>query len=155
MICDTIDDFKRSILANTRLLGIDYGQAKLGIAVSDVEQNIATGKLVYTRRNISKDLGFLSALIRDEAISGIVIGLPIDMSGYEGESCVNVRQFGNKLLKKVSLPIFYQDERFSTAAADRVLKSTAMTRKKRNQLDDKLAASFILQTVLDSFVFIR
>jgi putative Holliday junction resolvase len=77
----------------------------------------------------------------------------LELSGEEEEACVKLRHFANKLIKKTSLPIFLQDERLSTAAVTRALQESDMTRKKRQSVDDKLAASYILQLVLDRLAY--
>lgn len=132
-----------------RLFGLDYGTRKIGIALSDVERMIASPYSVYERQNISKDLGTLRRLAKDEGVIGFVIGLPRDISGQETEACEVIRTFAEKLYKRAELPILLQDERFSTAAATRALKETGVKRKNRDEIDDKMAAAFMLQGALD------
>jgi len=142
-------DFAKEIEKNRALIGLDIGEKSIGVAISDTTHIIASPDSVYTRRNISKDLGYLNEYIQKLNIGGIVIGLPLDLSGQEGENCEKVRAFATKLHKKTSLPVLLKDERMSTASATRALKESGMTRKKRELLDDKVAASYILQGVLD------
>ncbi|MCD6035883.1 MAG: yrrK [Rickettsiales bacterium] len=143
--------FAATLPPTGRLLGLDIGGSAIGLALSDTERRIATPLSTLVRENIHKDTGRLRTILREHNICGIVIGLPKSMSGDEGESCVMVRSFAQKLSKKLedTLPVLFQDERFSTAAASRALSETSLTRKKRDALDDKMAAAFILQGALD------
>jgi putative Holliday junction resolvase len=133
-----------------RLLGLDLGQRKIGIALSDVERMIASPHSTYLRQNMNKDLGTLKRIAKDMGVIGFVIGLPISIQGHETSNCETIRAFATKLSDRSELPILVQDERFSTAAATRALKETGIKRKNRDQVDDKMAAAFLLQGVLDS-----
>lgn len=147
MIIEKLDDFYGC--CSGRLLGLDVGKAAIGMALSDTEQMIATPMDVLMRENMHKDTGRIRTVIREYEVGGIVIGLPKLMSGEEGDSCVMVRAFVLKLDKKTALPCLLYDERLTTQAVDRVLRETDMTRKKRHAVDDKMAAAYILQSVLD------
>ncbi|MDB2414444.1 Holliday junction resolvase RuvX [Rickettsiales bacterium] len=149
MLFEQLEDFKENIGQNKRLMGIDFGQARIGIAFSDEGGMISTPFETYNRQNINKDLGYINRLIKERNLSGIVIGLPLELDGTESQNCQIIRDFVKKLQKKTYIAIFLQDERMSTAAVTRVLMQTDMTRKKRQSVDDKLAASYILQGVLD------
>lgn len=149
MIYDHIHDFARNIPQEGSLIGLDYGTARIGIAVCDATRIIASPREVYVRRNISKDLGHISRLTRENSIVACVIGLPLDSDGNEGENCANIREFAAKIVKKTNLPIFLHDERFSTAAVTRSMQDAGVKRKNRHESDDKLAAGYILQCVLD------
>lgn len=127
------------------------GDKRIGIAVSDLSQKIASPHTLYERRNTRKDLGTIANLCQTEKAAGVVFGLPKGLDGEENEHCQRIRLFADKLLKKHPLPVFFQDERFSTEAVNRALRETNMTRKQRESLDDKMAAAYILQTVLDGF----
>ena len=150
MIYESIEEFSQNVQKGQALIGLDIGSVRIGIAISDLEHIIASPHDIYERRNFSKDMGHLGKLAADENSCGFVIGLPLAMDGTEGENCELVRNFAKKLLKKTNLPIFLKDERMSTSAATRALSESGMTRKKRESLDDKLAASYILQGVIDS-----
>ena len=150
MIFETAKDFANQLVTNGRLLGIDLGQARIGLATCDATRQIATPHSVYTRRNMSQDLGHLNNLCVIEKISGIVIGFPLELNGSEGKNCQQTRHFAKKLYKKTALPICLVDERLSTAAVTRAMQESNMTRKKRQSKDDKLAAAYILQGLLDS-----
>lgn len=148
MILQNIHEWAVILPTAGPLLGLDIGMARIGLALSDRERMIATPFEVYTRRNMSQDLGHINAFGVKEQVAGIVVGLPLQLDGMEGENCVAVRHFSQKLEKKTGLPVLLYDERMSTAAATRALSEAGMTRKKRQSLDDKLAASLVLQEVL-------
>ncbi len=150
MIYNLIPDFSKQLVSGKRLIGLDIGAARIGIAISDVNRIIATPHSVYEHRNMRQDLGHINGLITAEDACGVVIGLPLTMAGKEEDNCLKIRSFAEKLHKKNGLPIFLQDERMSTAAVTRALQEYDMTRKKRQAVDDKLAASYILQCCLDS-----
>ncbi len=149
MIQQNIQEFKKLLIKGRPLIGLDIGTVRIGIAISDREYIIATPLNVYERRNISQDIGHLGKLASDENACGFVVGLPLGLDGSEGDNCQLIRNFCNKLYKKTALPILLKDERMSTAAATRALAESGMTRKKRQTLDDKVAASYILQGVID------
>ncbi len=103
------------------------------------------------RGKFATDAGRLSVLIAEENVGGLVLGLPVQMDGAEGPRCQSVRQFADNLLEHIDLPIAFWDERLSTAAVERVLIDEAdMTRKRRAEVVDKMAAAYILQGALDS-----
>lgn len=151
MITVSTKEFFETIAKSGALLGLDMGKAKIGIAICDSERIISSPMETYQRRNMSKDMGHLGKLCSDNAIVAIVMGLPLELNGSENENCESVRNFANKLNKKTGLTILLKDERMSTAAATRALSETGMTRKKRQELDDKVAASIILQSAIESY----
>ena len=149
MIYERIEDVKSvSIPENARFIALDYGEAKIGIALSDITRTVANPHSVYKRRNMSKDLGYLNELITEQKVALIVLGLPITMDGAESEACEKVRHFAKKLVQKTSMAVLLVDERLTTAEASRMLRETDMTRKKRDAIDDKLAATILLQHAL-------
>lgn len=149
MIYDSITDFASNIPAQGALLGLDHGAARIGIAICDATRIIASPREVYVRRNIAKDLGHIARMVRENNAVAVVIGLPIGLDGVEGKNCNEVRAFATKILKKLNLPILLYDERFSTAAVSRSMLDAGVKRKDRQQADDKLAAGYILQCVVD------
>lgn len=150
MIYECIEDVKSvSIPEGARIIALDYGGVKMGIAISDTTHTVANPHSVYKRRNMNKDLGHLNALMVDQEVALVVLGLPIHMDGTEGESCELVRHFAKKLVKKADIPLLLMDERLTTAEVSRILRETSMTRKKREAIDDKLAATILLQHVLN------
>lgn len=150
MITINIKEFFENIPNSGALLGLDMGKAKIGLALCDANRIISSPMEAYMRRNMSKDLGHLGKYCTDNEIVGIIMGLPLELDGTENENCESVRHFANKLNKKTGLPVLLKDERLSTAAATKALSETGMTRKKRQTLDDKVAASIILQSVIDA-----
>ena len=150
MIYGSIKDFASAIPPEGVILGLDYGTAKIGIAACDKTRIIASPIEVYKRRNISKDIGHITRVARERDTIGFVLGLPLSEDGSEGENCGHVRDFAAKILKKTTLPILLFDERFSTAAVTRSMSDAGVKRRNRQEVDDKLAAGYILQCVIDS-----
>ena len=150
MITINTKEFFENIPNSGALLGLDMGKVRIGIALCDASRIISSPMEAYARRNMSKDLGYLGKYCSDNEIVGIVVGLPLELDGSENENCESVRHFANKLYKKTGIAIHLKDERLSTAAATRALSETGMTRKRRQSLDDKVAASIILQSVLEA-----
>ena len=137
-----------------RLLGLDVGTKTIGLAVADPRRIIASPLETIVRTRLGRDLDRLMAITEALAVGGFVIGLPVSMDGREGPRCQAVRQFGRDLLKRTDAPVAYWDERLSTVAVERVLREEAdLSRRRRRQLVDKTAASFILQGALDRLAF--
>lgn len=149
MISPTIAAFSSQLPFGQRLLGLDMGTKRIGVALSDTLRMIATPHSTILRMSFAKDIKAIRTILTEHNVAGLVIGLPIEMSGMEGESCRMVREFATKLEKVLTIPIYFQDERMSTAAVTRTLRETGMTRQKKAALDDKMAASYILQGVQD------
>ncbi|CAO5677841.1 MAG: Putative pre-16S rRNA nuclease [Holosporales bacterium] len=148
MIID-ISHIKKEI--GKRVLGLDVGEKTIGLALSDTLWTIATPKTTLKRQYpIQKDLDALIKLIHDESVSTIVVGFPLNMNGTQGPSCQRVLDLCTHF---EHIPIVLWDERLSTVAVERTMLSADISRKKRAQHVDKLAASFILQGALDRFNF--
>ncbi len=134
-----------------RLLGLDIGSKTIGLALSDVSLMLATPAQTIRRTKFTDDAEKLVALIGDQNVGGLVLGLPVQMDGEEGPACQSVRQFAENLLGLMDIPITFWDERLSTNAVERLLINEAdMTRKRRAEVVDKMAAAYILQGALDS-----
>ena len=131
------------------LLGVDPGTKTLGLAVSDRTRLIATPLETIRREKFSLDVAHLLRVYDDNEVSGLVVGLPVNMDGSHGPRVQSVKDFCANLLKLRDLPIFLWDERLSTMAVTRGMLEADMSRKKRKENVDKLAASYILQGVLD------
>jgi putative Holliday junction resolvase len=131
-------------------MGLDLGSKTIGVAISD-ELGI-TGQSLKTLRRASlrSDLAALRELVRDHAVSRIVVGLPLNMDGSEGPMAAGCREFGKVLAADLELPVEYWDERLSTVAAERVLLQGDVSRRKRRLVVDSLAAAIILQGWLDA-----
>jgi putative Holliday junction resolvase len=134
----------------TRLLAIDPGKVRLGLAVSDAERRLASPLTTYTRRDPQQDAAFFKKIINDEEIGAIVIGLPIHEDGGEGEQAKAARVFGAWLHEATGLPCVYYDERFTTFEAETALLEAGLTKKKRKARRDRVAAQILLQTYLDA-----
>ena len=140
-----------------RLLGLDVGSKTVGLALSDRRLTVATPLRTLSRGKIADDTAALSAVVRDEAVGALVVGLPVNMDGSEGPRCQSVRQFvANLAARGLALPVAFWDERLSTAAVERLLVDQAdLSRKRRGQVVDKLAAAYILQGALDALAHQR
>lgn len=132
-----------------KIVALDIGTVRIGIATSDIMEIIASAHSTYRRKNMSADILYISNLVSSLDAGLVVIGLPLKMDGSEGQSVQMAREFGELLKDKISVPIVYQDERLSTVSAERVLIESGMRREKRKEKIDSLAATFILQTYLD------
>lgn len=147
----TLAELKASLEPGQCLLGIDLGSNTIGMALSDRTRMIASPLKTLKRGKFRDDSAALAALIDEHAVGGIVLGLPISMDGSEGPRCQATRQFAENLFAVVNLPITFWDERLSTAAVERLLVREAdMTRKRRGEVVDKMAAAYILQGALDA-----
>lgn len=133
-----------------RHLCIDLGDVRIGLATSDSMGICATGLETYRRVAPDKDLEYIADIVKRENIGKVVIGLPVNMDGTSGERVEKARAFGDALKPLVSAEIAYQDERLSTVAGERMLIEAGMRRDKRKKVIDKIAATIILQTYLDS-----
>jgi len=133
-----------------RLLGLDYGTKRIGIAVSTPEQNIASPLENYARRNPQLDAQHLQAVAKEYFAVGLVVGLPVHMSGDEGQKAGEAREFGKWVATTTGLPVCYWDERLTSAMAEQHLLAAELSKKKRKSRMDMLAAVFMLQSFLDA-----
>ncbi len=133
-----------------RLLGIDYGTVRMGLAMCDESQRWVTPLDTYLRRNDKHDEKFLSELISREQIRGIVLGLPIHSDGKESQKSREVRDFQMWLARLTDVPCIFQDERFTTAEAKRLLREAGLNHEQRKKRVDRLAAHLILEHFLES-----
>ena len=132
-----------------RLLGIDTGRVRIGLAVCDRDWIIASPLETYTRQDEAKDAVYLSKLIVVEKIVGCVVGLPIHMNGDEGVMADEARVFGAWLLKLTQRPVVFHDERCTSAAAESIMLEAKLTSKRRKARVDQLAARIILQSYIE------
>ena len=132
------------------LMGLDLGEKTIGVAVSDVTRMVATPLELIRKTKFTAEANRLFALIDEREVGAIVIGLPVNMDGTEGTRCQSNRAFARNLLRLRDIPIAFWDERMSTMAVNRVLVEEAdVTRARRAELVDKMAAAWILQGALD------
>jgi putative holliday junction resolvase len=144
-----IEDFAQSLPAKARLIGLDLGSKTIGLAISDVERRLASPLKTLSRGAFARDADALTAIFAEFEIAGIVLGLPLDLSGRDGPSAQSTRAFARNLSQRTSLPIALWDERFSTAAVTRSLIAHDVSRARRAQVVDRMAAAYILQGALD------
>ncbi len=146
-----LNELKAGLGRGKCLLGIDLGSTTIGLAISDATRIIASPLETLKRGKFRVDSAALVKLIERRDVGGIVLGLPVSMDGTEGPRCQATRQFADNLLGVIDLPIAFWDERLSTAAVERVLIGEAdMSRKRRREVVDKMAAAYILQGALDA-----
>jgi putative Holliday junction resolvase len=132
-------------------MGIDYGTRRIGIAVSDLLGYTAQPLEVIQRTALAADLGRIAALVTEYGVTLIVLGLPLNMDGTPGMLTGDVEAFAAALREKTGLPVELYDERMTTMQVDRMLTEEAdVSRDRRKQVRDKLAATLILQSYLDS-----
>ena len=132
-----------------RLLGVDYGTKRLGFAVCNAEQTIASPVENYTRQTLLVDAKCVQRLVSEYRIVGLVVGLPVHLSGQESQKSRESKSFGAWLQQITKLPIAYADERYSSAFAEQHLMSLSFTKKKRQARLDMLAAQAILQAYIE------
>jgi putative holliday junction resolvase len=133
-----------------RVLGMDVGSRRIGLAVSDPLGITAQGIETLQRKNKKSDFYQLHRLIREYEIREIVVGLPLRMSGAEGIQSEKMQAFAEELRKKFNLPIHLWDERLTSAEANRLLRETDLSIEKRGKAVDRLAAILILQSWMES-----
>lgn len=136
-----------------RLLALDVGEKTIGIAIATSDLSIASPLQTITRRKFTEDAKKLAQICQEHDVGGLVLGLPVNMDGSEGPRARSTRQFARNLeeIAGLSLPFAFWDERLSTAAVERFLVEDAdMSRRRRGQVIDKMAAAFILQGALDA-----
>ena len=150
MLIDLPTDFLRLLLPNGRLLCLDVGEKTIGLALSDGSRTIASPLETIERKKFQKDMEHLQRVIQKHAIGGLVIGYPVNMDGSLGPRTQSVRTFVSTMSKHIDLPMVLWDERMSTMAVERMMVQADLSRERRSQLVDKLAASYMLQGFLDS-----
>lgn len=133
-----------------KIAALDVGDVRIGVAVSDVMEILASGVEVYTRTTLERDCAYLANRLRELGAKRLVIGLPKNMNGTEGPAVEKVRAFAEMLGKYTDIPMVFVDERMTTMIAQRVLIGANVSRKKRKGVVDKLAAQVILQSYLDA-----
>ncbi len=131
-----------------RVLGIDHGDVRIGIAMSDPTEFLASSLCVLDSTNAGLDR--IAALIAEHEVEKIVVGLPRNMDGSYGSATEKVRKFIEKLKTKTDVPVFEWDERLSTVSAHNALREAGLDGKKRKGVVDKVAAQIILQNYLDA-----
>jgi putative holliday junction resolvase len=139
-----------ALSAKQRILGLDLGSKTMGLATADLVGGIATPRETIARSKFTADAKALIDFATRENIGLIVLGLPLNMDGTEGPRCQSTRAFARNFAKLSTLPVVYWDERLSTVAVTRVMLEADLSRAKRAENVDKLAAAYILQSFLDT-----
>ena len=134
----------------SRILGLDVGSRRIGIAVSDALGITAQGLETLQRKNKKHDFAHLDRVIRDYDVQEIVVGLPLRMSGAEGAQAEKIQAFAEDLRKHFKLPVHLWDERLTSAEANRLLRTTELSIEKRGKAVDRMAAVLILQGWMES-----
>lgn len=149
MTFDEIEGFAAALPRSGALMGLDLGDKTIGVAVSDGLRSVASPFETIRRRKFGLDAARLMEIVQERAVVGLVLGLPRNMDGSEGPRCQSTRAFARNLERLTELPIGFWDERLSTVAAERALLEADASRKRRAEVIDNIAASYILQGVLD------
>lgn len=132
-----------------RVLGLDFGERRIGVALSDPLGLTAQGLTVLTRTTTARDLEAIGTLIDERKVDAVVVGWPLAMSGRPGPQAARVEAFVQALRRRVQVPVTLLDERFTTAQGERVLLEADVSRRRRKQVIDQVAAQLILQHYLE------
>ena len=143
-------DFIDQINIAQTLLGLDFGDKTIGIAVSDKSKTIATPIITIKRKGILKDIEKLLSILEEYDVGGVILGLPLSLDGNENERTEKVRNFANELKKCNDIKIAFQDERYSSDVIYKELRKNSISKDKIKKKIDQMAASYILQGFLDN-----
>lgn len=132
-----------------RSLGIDFGDARIGLAISDPLGFFASGLETYNRKNLQADIQHILNLIKDKDVKTLVVGLPLNMDGSQGVRVEKTKEFCQEIQKETNVQIVYVDERLTTVQAEKMLIEQNVRREDRKKVIDKVAATIILQSYLD------
>ena len=150
MIIDTLQEFHKFFSPGKPIMAIDYGSKKLGTALTTRDHMICMPYRLILQADNNTKIRELLAIIKNENVCAIVIGLPVSMDGHASEQTALTLKFAHELENRTGLPIFMQDERLTSRMADNLLKEFGLNRKQRARQDDLTAASLILETTLES-----
>lgn len=140
--------FRAALPDGGRLLGLDVGTKTVGMALCDAQWMIATAAETIERRKFSKDLERIKAIIAEQFVAGLVVGLPLNLDGSQSKQTQAAKSFAQNL-RPLGIPILLWDERWSTQAVTRDLIAADVSRKRRSQVVDQMAAAYILQGAID------
>ncbi|MAY88942.1 Holliday junction resolvase RuvX [Arenibacterium halophilum] len=149
MIHDDFAEFAAACPPMRAIAGLDLGTKTIGVALSDRIRSVATPVETVKRRKFTLDAEALEAIFAAREVGAVLLGLPRNMDGTEGPRCQATRAFARNLAARIDLPIGFWDERLSTVAAERALLEADTSRRRRAEVIDHVAASFILQGALD------
>ena len=145
---------ERLLQTHGKVLGVDFGDVRTGLAVSDASRLLASGIGYISPGGIEKTASAVADYVRENRISAVVVGLPVNMNGTEGPRAERAKKFVGLLEKQIACPVAMLDERLSTKEASRYLNETNTRGAKRKQVIDKLSAQIILQAALDRLKFL-
>ncbi len=134
----------------SRVLGLDLGTRRIGVALSDPTGTVASPLLTLPHRSLARDVERVAALCRAHAVEAVVVGWPRSLSGAPGRAARQAEEFARVLRRAVAVPVELWDERLSTAAAERALLEADVRRERRRAIRDQVAAALILQAHLDA-----
>ncbi len=134
----------------TRLLGVDFGTVRIGLAITDPDRILASPLETYTRQDKEADVKYFRALVEEEKVGEIIMGLPVHLSGHKGQKALETEAFAKQLAEITGLKVTFEDERFTTVEAEQFLLEAGLTNKRRKARRDQLAAQILLQTYLDA-----
>ena len=137
-----------------KILGLDYGEKRIGLAVSDETGTMAQGLITLTRKNRQADLQALAGVMETQQIERIVVGYPLRIDGTAGIQCEKVKRFAELLERTFHLPVICWDETFSTKEAEQMMIEMKVKRTKKRKMVDRIAASIILQDYLDGYLHV-
>ena len=133
-----------------RILAIDPGKVRIGLAICDADRKIASPFATYTRRDLVQDAKYFKSVVAEEKVGSLLLGLPVYMSGDEGPQAKLARAFGERLFEWTGLPVRYWDERYTSRFADAILWDAGLTHKQRKERRDQLAAQILLTSYLEA-----
>ena len=133
-----------------RKMGIDYGDKRIGIAMTDALCIISSPYEVYQNKGVEDAITHIVDLVKQYNVGEIAMGLPINMDGTEGERAAVHREIGQQIAQATGVQVFYIDERLTSAEAEEILISSGVRREKRKELIDKISAQIILQTHIEN-----
>ena len=149
MILQDAESFAQALPRVGAIAGLDLGTVTIGVAVSDLRRRVATPMETVRRKTFTLDAARLLEIAQARELKGFVLGLPVNMDGSEGPRAQSTRAFARNLERLTDLPIAFWDERLSTVAAERAMLEADLSRKRRAEMIDHVAAGFILQGLLD------
>ncbi len=155
MICGDAQGFAAVLPRDGAIAGLDLGTVTIGVAVSDIRRRVATPLETVRRRMFTLDAQRLLEIAAARDLKGFVLGLPMNMDGSEGPRAQSTRAFARNLERLTDLPIAFWDERLSTVAAERAMLEADLSRKRRAEMIDHVAAGFILQGMLDRLGYLE
>jgi putative Holliday junction resolvase len=145
----SIEDLPQHLARDARLLGLDVGTKSIGLALSDVTRSVATPYDTIRRSKFTADAKTIRHVVEENQVGALVIGLPLNLDGSEGPRAQSTRAFARNLAAHVEVPMVFWDERLSTAAVERHLIEADVSRKRRAEVVDRMAAAYILQGALE------